>query len=891
MKKFLLSLAAIAMMGSTAIAEKVVINFQGSEDMYGLTRQTTNPGIMGTGVTCVPEFSFSEDGVDFNFAKDGTSGSGFALVNYEKTAAANGLQINGYVMAGRLITPVITISVAEGKITKSTITYTATYRNPMTVNGVEVASDGAANSSFVWTSEEGEQSIVWSTPAQVNTLLYIKEMVVEYEKADDGRQQPDLSFTAETAELIYGKLGSVPSLNNPYDLPITWTSSNESVATVNENGGVTTVAAGTTKITATFAGNDEYTDAKVFYTLTVIPVANNITQLLEKAPKTGDRVYVDFPMTVTYYRSGSGQEYVTDMYGNATLVRAIKFNTQDGESEEVAISYNTGSIIPQGWIATNRPEAPQSPVRWVGEPSTTEETADVTFPVVDNVTPEDAYKILIIKSLTVEKSQSDDTKYYGTTSTGETIEIRNSFGVPVPVGTWDVKCGVTYTPSMFFIMAISYTEPAKLEFPETFNVTADSEDIQIDQYFDEDTEVYTIELSGTTTNENVALTFDLPEGWDGLIGTQMVFGGLSTLKKRANAFQWQTIEEFKNETPNAEEGTTFTYAADKVIMGSYFLYSGDQVDKANPIQVVVHVEKVAAPEPEPVFPTEFNVSVNDEALEVTQGVDQGVYTVNVSGMTDAETVTVTLEVPEGWDGFLGATEAEMSGGGDIEPLKKVVAAAEDDDMWAPIDMFEGMKITNSLTFDVNGEDQRGFFFLFKGDQVYNMPINIEVNVEKAPEVGTPVTVDVTVGGLGTTQSAKVGDDFSVTFNLDEYWEVSTLTVNGKDALESEGWEDNKYTTAIATDLVINAGLEYTGLLDQTLTGIGEATLGNGVKISVADGEILITDMTVGDEICIYNLAGQVITSTKAVESAAKFKLTRNLVYIVRVGNVAAKVIL
>jgi len=59
-------------------------------------------------------------------------------------------------------------------------------------------------------------------------------------------------------------------LSNPYDVsPIIWSSSNTEVATVDENGNVTIVGVGKTRIVATFAGNDEYKAGQVGYDLVV----------------------------------------------------------------------------------------------------------------------------------------------------------------------------------------------------------------------------------------------------------------------------------------------------------------------------------------------------------------------------------------------------------------------------------------------------------------------------------------------------------------------------------------------------------------------------------------------------------------------------------------------
>lgn len=60
-----------------------------------------------------------------------------------------------------------------------------------------------------------------------------------------------------------------PTLSNENNLSVTYSSSDTSIATINANGEITLIAAGKTEITAAFAGNDEYEEGKVSYTLTV----------------------------------------------------------------------------------------------------------------------------------------------------------------------------------------------------------------------------------------------------------------------------------------------------------------------------------------------------------------------------------------------------------------------------------------------------------------------------------------------------------------------------------------------------------------------------------------------------------------------------------------------
>lgn len=88
----------------------------------------------------------------------------------------------------------------------------------------------------------------------------------------EARAEAELSFAqaAQTAEVYFASQYTGQGLTNPHSVsPITWTSSNENVATVNENGTVTVIAVGETTITASFAGNGDYNAGEASYTLTV----------------------------------------------------------------------------------------------------------------------------------------------------------------------------------------------------------------------------------------------------------------------------------------------------------------------------------------------------------------------------------------------------------------------------------------------------------------------------------------------------------------------------------------------------------------------------------------------------------------------------------------------
>ncbi len=85
------------------------------------------------------------------------------------------------------------------------------------------------------------------------------------------KQNVTMAFSTAEATAILGEDFTAPTLTTtPANLTVTYSSSEPSVATVDSGTGeVTLVEAGTTVITATFAGNDDYYGASASYTLTV----------------------------------------------------------------------------------------------------------------------------------------------------------------------------------------------------------------------------------------------------------------------------------------------------------------------------------------------------------------------------------------------------------------------------------------------------------------------------------------------------------------------------------------------------------------------------------------------------------------------------------------------
>lgn len=131
-------------------------------------------------------------------------------------------------------------------------------------------------------------------------------------------------------------------LVNPNNLPITYTSSNSYVAGVDENGNVTLNSWGTTTITATFAGNDKYTQGAVSYELNVNNVVENIDFKCIEFVAGKDKGH-------TSILDGSTQSDEMAKYGTNIHSGLASFATDEyhinGNSSSTDITVESGKII------------------------------------------------------------------------------------------------------------------------------------------------------------------------------------------------------------------------------------------------------------------------------------------------------------------------------------------------------------------------------------------------------------------------------------------------------------------------------------------------------------------------------------------------------------------
>lgn len=116
---------------------------------------------------------------------------------------------------------------------------------------------------------------------QTDGYIYVKYVKVVYTP----KKAVTLSFPQASYSITAGDSFTAPTLTtDPAGLTVTYSSSNESVAKVNASSGEVSLEGGigSTTITATYAGDDEYKSGSAFYTLTVNrALSTSISQIKE----------------------------------------------------------------------------------------------------------------------------------------------------------------------------------------------------------------------------------------------------------------------------------------------------------------------------------------------------------------------------------------------------------------------------------------------------------------------------------------------------------------------------------------------------------------------------------------------------------------------------------
>ncbi|MCR5571274.1 MAG: carbohydrate-binding domain-containing protein [Bacteroidales bacterium] len=137
-------------------------------------------------------------------------------------------------------------------------------------------------------------------------------------KSTDG-----ISWSAGTCTVTLGAGDNCfPTLNNPGSQTVAYTSSNESVATIDADGTVTLIAAGATTITATSGENENYAATTVSYTLTVNEEGSNLKS-------------ADLSWPATSYSATMGETFTAPTLSNPHSL-SVTYISSNGEVATIA---------------------------------------------------------------------------------------------------------------------------------------------------------------------------------------------------------------------------------------------------------------------------------------------------------------------------------------------------------------------------------------------------------------------------------------------------------------------------------------------------------------------------------------------------------------------------
>lgn len=397
----------------------------------------------------------------------------------------------------------------------------------------------------------------------------------------------------------------------------------------------------------------------------------------------------------------------------------------------------------------------------------------------------------------------------------------------------------------------------------TLNGEKELPGVKVRQLIDATTQIFSV--TGKCDSDNLTLTFEIPEGWDGMmIADTFGEGEISTVKTRGA----ELIPVDMILGQGFVEGNSITYATDgEAQWGMIALIKGDKACSTF-INYDVTVSKSGSdvPDPsddEPAFPESYVIDTfPEEGLEVWQGFDDDIYSIGISGEITEPTFTVVIDVPEGWDGFISIPYEDnivISENG-FAPRKTRATDYYWEDIEEVMDC-GGIK-GNRFTFTPNGEEQDVCIYLYKGDKVEMINwISLETLVSVDFTAANQAAYDAAIADLDALQEkyeAAVAEikETNPDFDFEMYEEIPGMIEETKQyaemALNAANEEGESFSNYFYGGVE-----EIDGYISQMLMAASPAPefpTSLDVTLSNNEGVQLTVDDTMG--IFIINVAGK-----------------------------------
>lgn len=321
----------------------------------------------------------------------------------------------------------MTVSVADGyKMSKIIVTCSGANNAPTAASVVDAGTLTISGATSTWT---GDATSVTYTRPSGSGHWRIQKVTVTYASTGDASKTnttmsfPEASYSFDEGDdgKISAFVGPSPTLKDASDKTLTgktisYTSSNTAVGTVNATTGQVSLtgATGTTTIKATFAGDDTYNGSSASYTITVVPVIQNIAAL--KALSSGTSAKLKLTDAIVTYVNGANH-YLQDATGAIDVYMYSGFDYTAGQvlNGKATVTYTLYSSLPEISSFTADGEITV----------TTGKVAATEMSVEDALKDENLNKYIKMTGATVESSKVTD---------GEnTIGLYNTFKLdPAP---------------------------------------------------------------------------------------------------------------------------------------------------------------------------------------------------------------------------------------------------------------------------------------------------------------------------------------------------------------------------------------------------------------------------------------------------------------------------
>ena len=350
MKKFLLSLAAVVLVGAFAMAEPVTVNFA----------DETTAALLPKKESATPS-TVKINEIDFEFMnskKGAYSGASYLQISAKKVTPY------GYVaftLPDNCTKITITTSASASEAVKvSLLAGTNTINKDVQLN--------AKGADFAFEIPTEYQAAGTKYTLQVTNKYNAQISKVVFEMGQGGSStliDAGLAFASETINATLGEAVPANALTKGTDAAVVYTSSNVEVATVDAaTGEVTLVAAGTTTIKAATEATEKYKAGEASYTLVVVDPnakkpanlafanATVTVDLSEAVP--ANALTKDTDAAVVYTSSNVEVATVDAATGEVTLVAAgtttIKAATEATETYEAGEATYTLTVMDKAEI-------------------------------------------------------------------------------------------------------------------------------------------------------------------------------------------------------------------------------------------------------------------------------------------------------------------------------------------------------------------------------------------------------------------------------------------------------------------------------------------------------------------------------------------------------------